>query len=194
MEPVSNVKYIRVVTGSPYFNESWMRGKVVMSGGFEYDSVLLRLDLLDNSLQYIGRDGREMIAVPAVKSVILRDSVSGKAYEFEHSSFLPVTGRIAIGWYLLLADGRAALYKRFVKTVADNKPYGSATVEQTINTSTLYYVFVNSVFTRIKKIKDIPDLLKDKKDELNKYISSKNLPGKSDSEYADLIDYYNSLN
>lgn len=105
-----------------------------------------------------------------------------------------MTGRIVFGWYLLLSDGRAALYKRFVKTVADNKPYGSVTVEQTINTSTLYYVFVNSVFTRIKKIKDIPELLKDKKDELNKYISSKNLSGKSDLEYAELVYYYNSLN
>lgn len=77
-EPVSTIKYVRVVAGSPYFNESWMRGKVVMSGGFVYDSVLLRLDLLDNSLQYIGRGGRELIAVSVVKAVILRDSVSGK--------------------------------------------------------------------------------------------------------------------
>ena len=190
---VAAAKYVKVVEGSPYFRETWMRGMVTMSKGSRYDSILLRLDLLDNSLQYINLDGKEMIATSQVRAIILNDSVTGKKYEFENSVFLPVTNKIETGWYQLLADGQVALYKRLVKTLKENQPYGSATVEQTISDATQYYIFANSVFTRVKKIKDIPVQLNDKKEELNKYISSKNLSSHSDADYASVVDYYNSL-
>jgi hypothetical protein len=73
------------------------------------------------------------------------------------------------------------------------KPYGSATIEQTIDTFGQYFVDVSSVLNRVKKFKDLSDLLKDKKDELNKYISSKKLTGKTDQDYIDLVTYYNKL-
>jgi len=192
-EPVSTAKYVRVVEGSPYFNESWMKGKVVMNRGARYDSILLRLDLLENALHYLAKDRQEMIATSPVKSIILSDSVSGKEYPFVNSLFLQATGTIQPGWYQLLATGQVALFKRFVKTISENKPYGSATVEQIITTSVHYFVMVNSVFIAIKKFKELPDLLKDKKNELKAYITSKNLSGKSDADYLALISYYNGL-
>jgi hypothetical protein len=165
-----------------------------MSAGGVYDSILLRLDLLDNSFQFVDVNGREMMASSStVKSLILRDSLTNKQYEFDQSIFFQATNKIEAGWYQLLADGRAAIYKRIVKIVTENTPYGSATVEQAIVDAPQYYIFVNAVFTRIKKFKEIPGLLADKKDELDKYISSKNLSGRSDEDYNKLLDYYNSL-
>ena len=190
---VATAKYVKVVEGSPYFRETWMRGMVTLSKGSRYDSILLRLDLLDNSLQFINLDGKEMIVTSPVRAIILHDSVTGKKYEFDNSVFLPVTNKIETGWYQLLADGQVALYKRMVKTLKENQPYGSATVEQTISDATQYYIFANSVFTRVKKMKDIPVQLNDKKEELNKYISVKKLSGHSDADYASVVDYYNSL-
>ena len=49
------------------------------------------------------------------------------------------------------------------------------------------------MFIRIKKIKEILDILSDKRAELNNYINSNNLTGKADSDYTSLVDYYNSL-
>jgi hypothetical protein len=190
---VSNVKYVKVVEGSPYFKDGWMRGSVIMSKGIRHDSILLRLDLLDHSLQYQDPQGKEFIATSPVKAILLTDSVTGKKYEFDNSEFLAVTNKIEKGWYQLLSDGQAAFYKRTVKMLNENQPYGSATVEQTIAEATQYYIFVNSTFTRIKKLKDVADLLRDKKDELIKYISSKNLSGRTDTDYSGLVDYYNSL-
>src|SRR5262245_41597881 len=60
--PMLATKYVKVVSGSPYFNEGYMKGKVVMSKGSVHDSVYLRLDLVDNSLLYIGPGGQEIIA------------------------------------------------------------------------------------------------------------------------------------
>jgi hypothetical protein len=193
-EPVSTAKYVRVVSGSPFFSSSWFRGKVVMSGGRVYDSILLRLDLLDNTFQFVDGSGREMVGLATtVKSLILRDSLTGKQYEFDQYIFLQATNNIEPGWYQLLADGRAAAYKRIVKRMSETSPYGSATAEQIITDVPQHYLFVNSVFSRIKKFKDIPDLLSDKKDELNKFINSKNLSGKTDEDYKQLLNYYNSL-
>nr|MBU9936845.1 hypothetical protein [Ferruginibacter sp.] len=73
-QPFLNYKYVRVMEGTPYFKEEWMGGKVIMSGGYAYDSVYLRLDLMENSLHYIGQDGQEMISTSPVRSVILSDS------------------------------------------------------------------------------------------------------------------------
>jgi hypothetical protein len=191
--PVSNAKYIRVVEGSPYFNESWMKGSIVMSGGAVYDSITVRLDLVDNSLQYMSPEGKEMIATSSIKGITLRDSVTGMESRFVHSSFMQATGKIDEGWYQLLAAGNSPLYKRYVKIITENAPYGSATVEQIINTSSRYFIMINSVLTPIKKFKDIPDLLSEKKNELKLYISSKNLSGKSDVDYSALITYYNNM-
>ncbi len=43
----------------PYFKEEWMGGKVIASGGFAYDSIYLRLDLLNNTLHYLDQAGRK---------------------------------------------------------------------------------------------------------------------------------------
>ena len=50
-EPISSTKYIKVVKGTPYFRDSFIRGKVIMMAGNVYDSILLRLDLRNNTLQ-----------------------------------------------------------------------------------------------------------------------------------------------
>jgi hypothetical protein len=50
-----------------------------------------------------------------------------------------------------------------------------------------------SVFTPINKFKQLPELLKDKKEELTAYMNIKNLSGKSDADYIKLVAYYNSL-
>lgn len=76
-----------------YFKEEWMGGKVIMSGGFAYDSIYLRLDLMDHSVHYLEPGGREMLAAPGIKAVILSDSGTGKKYQFIHSSYLTVSER-----------------------------------------------------------------------------------------------------
>jgi hypothetical protein len=189
----TNVKYFKLVEGSPYFNENWMRGSVITSQGTKYDSIMLRLDLYENVLQYIDPQGNEMVATSPIRAVILSDSITGKKYEFDNASFINATNKIESCWYQLLTDGRAALYKKIEKTFSESRPYGSATLERRMTDEAQYFIFVNSVFTRVKKIKDIPQFLPDKKEEMTKYINSKNLNSKSDSDFANVLDHYNGI-
>jgi hypothetical protein len=142
----------------------------------------------------MARNEKEMVVTTPLSKVILLDSVSGNEYDFVHSSFLQTPGMVVgSGWYQVLASGPAAMYKHILKTMQEERPYNSATTEQTIRTSGEYFLFANATFTHIKKLKELPDLLGDKKSELNAYISSNNLSGKSDADYAAVITYYNSL-
>lgn len=192
-EPVSNVKYVRVVSGTPYFKEAWMKGSLDLSDGRGYENLWLKLDLMDNSLLYVDTDGKEMVATSVIKNVTLIDSVTGKKFDFIHSSFIGVADKMEPGWYQVIATGKAAVYKRFVKIINEFKPYGSATYEQSIVTGGRYYLFSDSIFSEIKKFKSLPDILQSKRKELNEFINTKRITGKTDSDYQELAMYYNSL-
>lgn len=192
-EPVSPVKYVKVVEGSPYFSQSWMKGSLDLGDGRGYENLWLKLDLADNSVLFIDAEGREMIANVVIKNMTLIDSVTGKKYDFVYSSFIKGAGEIKEGWYQPIVSGKATLYKHLAKVVNETKPYGQATYEQTIVTTNSYFLLADSVFTPIKKIRSLPDMLSDKKEELSQYISGKNLSGKTDVDYAAVISYYNSF-
>ncbi|MBL7703425.1 MAG: hypothetical protein JNM14_14335 [Ferruginibacter sp.] len=190
--PMNNAKYVTIVEGSAFYYDAFVSGKIILSGGRMYDKIKLRLDLMDNSVQYISPEGTELVATTPIKTVVLYDAALDKALQFDHSDFIgsPQTEK---GWYQLLDTGTAWLYKRHNKSIRENKPYGSATTEQYITTSYNYYLLLNSVLTPIKKIKALPDLLADKKVQLQEYISLNSLTGKSDKDYLMLVAYYNSL-
>ena len=192
-EPVSNTKYIRLMSGTPYFSEAWMKGSLDLSNGRGYENLWLKIDLTDNSLLYLDAEGKEMIATSVIKNVTLIDSLSGRKYDFVYSSFINAVGKIQQGWYQVMVSGQVTLYKHSGKIINEVKPYGLATYEQSIVTINSYFLLADSVFSPIKKITALPNMLKNKKEELDQYINSKNLSGRSDADYATLITYYNSF-
>lgn len=192
-QPVSNTKYVRVVDGSPYLYPSFTQGRLMLSLGTVYTNIMLKLDLIDHSLHYVTPQGEELTAATPVKTIWLEDPLTRKEIKLDNAAFIETTGKIEAGWYQLLDSGTVKLYKRHIKTIRENKPYGSATYEQYINNSYKYYILINSVFTAVNKIKALPDMLQDKKDELLKFIGSNNFSDKSDADYTSVIAYYNSL-
>ena len=192
-EPFSIAKYVKVVAGSPYFSEDWMRGSVISSSGQRYDSLQLKLDLLANELHFLDKEGRELITSNPLSEVLLTDSVSGVQSRFVHSSAIAVSVAPDEGWYQLLASGTVTLFVRLHKEISETMPYGSATAEQTIKTSPRYFISFNNVFARIKKINDLADLLNGKSTDVRTYISNNRLSGKSSNDYIRVVSYYNSL-
>ena len=191
--PFSNYKYVKLVEGTPYFDDNWMRGRIIMSKGSIYDSISVRIDLLENALHYLDKEGNEMVATSPVKSIWLIDSITGKRYQFDHSLYMELTPMPAPAWYQLLDSGRVLLYKKFSKTINEDKPYNSAITEQRMLTTYSYVLKVNNVLFPVKKLKDLPNLLQDKQQELATFIQNKSLSGRSEENYIDLISYYNSF-
>src|SRR5262245_41962896 len=59
--PFINTKFVRVVQGSPYFRDQWMKGSVTVNGGKEYSNLKLKLELIDNEVHFTDSADRELI-------------------------------------------------------------------------------------------------------------------------------------
>ncbi|HJS55983.1 MAG TPA: hypothetical protein VJ765_15635 [Chitinophagaceae bacterium] len=191
--PFVNTKFARVVDGSPFFNEQMMRGAIILSEGKEYKNVLVRLNLLESQVNYIGEKQIEMITTTPVKEVVLWDTIRGKDHRFISSSYLETTEKPEKDFYELLQSGKAELYKQHKKQLQESKPYGSATVEQIIQTNIRFYVLLNKQWTKIKKIKELVSVFDDKKDEVLKFIDDKKLSGDTEANFEAITAYYNLL-
>jgi hypothetical protein len=193
--PFVLTKFSKLVDGSPYFSDEWLKGNVVLGGGKEYWGLQLKLDLLNNELHYQDPKGNEMIANSDLQKAVLFDAPTQQYFTFVHSAHIkaPYT-EVQKGWYQQLTEGaHASLFKQYVKKVNENQPYNSATVEQSIVTTTRYYILYKGALTSVKKLKDIADILTDKRKELADFIKKNDPGGKTDEGFTAVINFYNSL-
>jgi len=193
-EPFVTTKFVNLVEGTPYFKDDWMGAILVDGKNNQYKSKSVRLDLLDNKIHFLDDGGREMIASLDAKQIIFTDT-SGNNFKFLYSSALPGDLKsVKHGWYLWLVTGKASLYKYFTKTLSEMRPYNSATYEQYIKTKASYLVLYNNALMEIKKLKDAPAVLANKKAELENFLKTKDKETDSmDDRFAALIQFYNSL-
>ena len=191
--PVSTSKYVRLVSGSPYFNELWMKGSILINDSTEYHNISLRLDLLEGSLLYLSKNNEELISTMSVKAVVLVDSLTGTSYLFVNSKAIPGASPSGKDWYQLVAGKKAALYKQYLKRMVESKAYASSVTEQSITTEERYFIGINNTLTRVKKASDIADLAGDKRQALLDYIQKNKLNGKQESDLISVVEYYDSL-
>jgi hypothetical protein len=193
-EPFVNVKFVNLVEGTPYFKEDWLRSVVIDKANHEYKDVSIKIDLLDNNVHYLDEKQKEIVVSTPLKEIVLTDA-AGDNFRFIHSSsFEKPVNAPKEGWYLWLCSGQASLYKTFVKNLNETKPYGSAIFEQHIQTTEKYFVLLNNTFLEIKKLKDLPSVLANKKAELESFLKTKDDPtALPDDRFLKLIEYYNSL-
>ena len=191
-EPMLSTKFVRLVDGTPYFSDMWMKGNVIIEES-EYRNIFLRVNLLETSLEFMDTKGDAMVCTMPIKQVILKDSVKGVQYHFVHSSFLQENSEFRHSWLLQIVPGQTRLYKLDKKTINESRPYGSATTEQRILNSSSYYLLVNNELKRVKKTSDIPELLIAKKQELQDYIKVNKLSAKDEKDMVRLVNYYNTL-
>jgi hypothetical protein len=191
-EPLMNTKFVKLVEGTPYFTDRWIKGSVFIDDN-EYRNFYLRVNIMETTLEFMDRKGEQMICTMPVKRVILTDSLKETQYRFVHSAFLPDHPEAKKSWLLELVSGTAKLYKLEKKQVNEIRPYGSATTEQHIVNSYVYFVLNDKEIKRIKKLSDVSDLLASKKDMLDEYIKTNRLNAKSEKDLIRLIEYYNTL-
>lgn len=193
-EAFVNTKFVNLVEGSPYFRDQWMNGRLVDKDGQEYKDLKIKIDLSDGAIHYLDASGTTFVATTAIREIILSDSTAYN-YRFIHASVMPPgMNPPHSSWYLWLLTGNASLYKTFVKKTTEIKPYASATTEQRIRTQERYLIHYNNAFFEIKKPKDLPSILANKKTELEAWLT------KQDDKKASIedrltagIEYYNTL-
>jgi hypothetical protein len=191
-EPVVSAKFAKIVDGTPYFRDEWMKGTVAINGDNQFPGVYLKLDLFNNEVHYRDPKGNELIATTSIKELILFDSSAQLVFNFINGEYVNANSPVR-GWYQLLVEGKASVFKKIKKQMSEDKPYGSATIEQSVHTSFQYYLLYNGNFIQVKKFKELPDVLIDKKNEIIQYIKANNLSGKTDDDYRSVFNHYNGL-
>ncbi|RYZ62285.1 MAG: hypothetical protein EOO14_02715 [Chitinophagaceae bacterium] len=192
--PVLTARFVRLVSGSPYFSEKWMKVVALSPKGERYRSPKAKLDLFENQLYFLNNEEQEFTVTIPLKEIILTDTVTGSSYRFVQSSALPFSAGIKKGWYQVLAEGKAPLYKRYNKVLSENKPYGASTAEQTINTSEEVLLGYNNALHSIKRPKDVATILSDKKAALETYLQTEAAKKITQTDkIVSLVTYYNSL-
>lgn len=191
-EPIFSTRVIRTVAGSPYFRDEWLTAAVLLPSGVQYTNFKARLNLVDGSLHYLNAAKEEIAAHAPIREIAFRDG-NDHIYRFVHSRHIEAAA-LKEGWYERLTDGQAVLYKFYDKVANLQKPYGSATEEQTIRTHDRYFVVQNQTAYELKKFKDAPAVLPAKREELKTFLSAQKTEGLSTEEkYKALVRYYNSL-
>ena len=191
--PVTPVTFYRVVEGSPFFSEGWLKGSVSFDRTKEYKNLILKIDLMEGKLHFRDIKGQEMICSNAIAVVKLIDSATGAVYQFLHTSYIPAFAKMKPPtWMEVLAEGEAQLLYHRKKSVQESRPYGSATVEHRILTGDFYYIVIGDQATRVKKLQDVIDALPGKKQEVQQWVNANNVP-KNAVGFAKVVNYYNSL-
>ena len=191
--PFVNAKFARVVEGTPFFNEQMMKGTIILSEGKEYKNMMVRINLLETQVNYIGDKQIELVASSPIKEVVLWDTINQKDHRFIFSNYIEAVEKPEKDFYELLQPGKAELYKQHKKKLMENKPYGSATVEQSIQTEIKYFVLKEKQWTRVKKLRDLAGVLNDKSKDISKFITDNKISGDNEANFEKVIGHYNSL-
>jgi hypothetical protein len=192
-QPFVKNKFSKLVEGSPFFNENFMHGAIILSRGKEYKYKLVRVNLLETQVNYIDDSGTELVATTPIQEVVLWDTIHKTDHRFVLSYFIEADKTPEKDFYELLQKGTAHLYKQHKKAMIETQQYGNATWEQKVSTELRYFLLHNKKWVRIKKLKDLPEILSDKKKELQQFITTKNISGESEENFSAIVKYYNSL-
>jgi hypothetical protein len=189
--PVPNVKYVSLVSGSPYFSETWMRSEVV-SDTTIYKGPVVRLNLLEGIVVYLNELGEELTSEQVFDAVSLTDTITSNNYLFVHSSYIAGASPKETTWYQLLTGQNITLFKQYYKRMRETKPFASSVTEQTILTEIRYFVAIDGKFIRIKTSGDIADLVVKNKQALKEHIK-KNKLAENEEDLMATVEFYDTL-
>jgi hypothetical protein len=191
-QPYVNVKFTRIVQGSPFFIERWNKGYISTREGNKLRDITLRLNLVDQQLHYL-KDGVEYVTEQPLHEVLIDDEQTGKLYVFR-SGFPAVQYATNKTLYQALAEGEVLLLKHIRKIITESTPFGSATTQQTIRNSETYYISKKGAMIKVKRDKtDLLNALGGKREKLEAFIEQYKIGFKTEEDLIKVVNYYNSI-
>jgi hypothetical protein len=181
--PLTGQAYMNV-KGSPYLLENWEKGSVTLASGKKFENLDLKFDQVINQVIFQDVDGSmKAFSQPIAAFTIGKDAN-------EHEFYRGVDGI----FYEKLVTGKVTLWKKNHKTIIDEKPYGSASVQRNILNNNSYYTGDLGQLTKIKNDKkSVLALLSDKAEDIEEYMKKQKLNTKTESDLIRVVMYYNGL-
>lgn len=179
------------ISGAPFLYDKWVAGTATVPRG-TFKNLELKLDSYSNTL-YFNKDDVPNEFKENVTTFTLMPEVSDSStYEYYRKGIAGPGLKIE-QYVRILIEGNLSFFKSEIKLVTDVNQINAGIIK-TFNTSVRYYIMKDDL-ARIIKLnkKEVLEVLKDKEDKIQSYITEKKISLKKESELIELIKYYNSL-
>ena len=176
------------VIGSPFLNDAFVNGNVVLTNGVKFKSVLLKYSSYNDELFFKNPKDESLLSfVVPVKSFELL----GQTYV---NGFPRIDNFTENSFYELIANSSVKLLLKNYKTILENKPYNSASVEKKFEDNKIYYVFKAGKMKRFKPSKkDFMETFADKSSEIDIFLKKEKVDFKNNADLVKVFEYYSSL-
>ena len=186
-----------VADGSPYFHDEYNWAEITTVNGKVYKDIRVKFNVLERQIQYLHDDGKEMVTTMPIKSIHF-PAISGENNVLVNVLLQSGDGAMNTASstiYQVLEPGKVSLARKIDITSRDEKKYGEAVITRHFERKeTDHVLLANGEAVKLEKNRSfISDLLKDKKTEIDAYISTNNIKCKSLKDFQLIIGYYNSL-
>jgi hypothetical protein len=184
------------VTGSPFLANDWKNGTVVAASNRRYDSVKIRLNLFSQQVHFLNNSNLELALDKGyIREILLPDPKTGIPARMDFQNGFPAVDEQGINnFYEVLVKGKISLLLSIRKIIAQEKDEMSGEVRKEYKTYEDYYAYDGKTMQRIKKDKAfIENLLADRKDKVDTFITENKLKLRSFDEIQKVIEFYNAL-
>ena len=179
------------IDGSPYLNHQYKTGTVTTREGELYKDIPLRYNCYNDVLEF-QRDGNSYDLIP-------KDRVSKAEFGGQIFSYLEYDSGNGNNkaYFEILAEGKAKLCARYIVTFyereelkgfADAKPARFDDIVETFWISK-----EGAPASKVLSNKKLLEILNDKKDELQSFMSKQKLSVKKADDVKKIVNYYNTL-
>lgn len=181
----SNIRTYNQIKGSPYINEEFVNGTIINDSA-SYQGILLRYNAYEDRMEFKPKSGVELYfdTPEKYKQFIIADKKYVYCNELHE-------------YFELLQEGKISLLKKesiFLNESEPAQPFKDPKPAEFRTKPPVYYISINNGdFVKIKKDKDLLDIISSNKKEVQTYISKNKLKVKNEEDLQKIISYYNQL-
>ena len=193
LEGIQSTLY-KDIQGDPFIFKDFQKGELYIMSG-EKATVNIRYDIYADQMHL--KDSNMIYAIIHPEKV---KQIEAGDYKFIYSVFVNSPGDdepAMSSYFLIKTEGKCMLLIKKNIRVQDGEPaklYQEAKPPKFVATADTYYLKPEGKSAvRIKNKKDLLNVLADKSDALDSYISSNKLGVKEIADLAKIVAYYNSL-
>ena len=177
------------VQGSPYLNADFKQGEVISTSNTVAKDIPLRYNIFDDEIEFQSNDKKVfLIEKSTVKSIKIGDS------EFVYKAYSQ-NNKLNRSFFEILVQGKATLLKQYHIIFEEEqlpKAYEAAVPAQFKPKKADFYIaFDDAEAKRFVGIKDLIELLPDKKTELAEFIKKNKLKVGDQEDIVKAIQFYN---
>ena len=181
--------------GNEYLYPDWTIGHVLQEDDKFFNNMLLKYDMFNDRVIFKSNDDIPMAFKYPIKEfqIIHKKSLNEPMILFKNG--FPEVGKYNTkSYYQVLTEGKTTLVKKPYKSVIESIPYGESEKKKIFVANEIYFLYHKGQMIKFQKSKkNLLDILADKKPQLIAFMNDNKLDMKSDQDFVNLVNFYNSF-